>query len=55
MEHVHVISGEVSVHFDHKWHALKAGESIRFFSDQPYGYQAESEIAVFHNIVCYPK
>ncbi len=55
VEHVHVISGEVSLYFNQEWHLLKAGESLRFFSDQPHGYRSESETSVFHNIICYPK
>ncbi|MCG9752795.1 XRE family transcriptional regulator [Vibrio brasiliensis] len=55
IEHVHVIEGEGKFFFDQQWHALKAGESLRFYSDQPHGYQAITESMVFHNIVCYPK
>lgn len=55
IEHIHVIEGELAVFFDQQWHRLKQGESIRFFSDQPHGYQAVSETAVFHNIISYPR
>ena len=53
IEHVHVILGEIQIYFDQKWHSLIEGENLRFFSDQPHGYKAISERAVFHNIVCY--
>ena len=55
IEHIHVLSGTLSVYFDKEWHELKAGENVRFFSDQEHGYKAISEQAVFQNIVCYPK
>ncbi|ANW22916.1 XRE family transcriptional regulator [Vibrio coralliilyticus] len=55
IEHVHVISGEVRVYFNQEWHWLDTGESVRFYSDQPHGYEAVTERAVFHNIVSYPK
>ncbi|WP_234497675.1 helix-turn-helix domain-containing protein [Vibrio maritimus] len=55
IEHVHVISGQVQIFFDQEWHLLNAGESLRFYSDQPHGYEAVSEDAVFHNIVSYPR
>lgn len=55
IEHVHVIRGEISIYFDNKWHSLKTGESLRFFSDQHHGYRSVSETSVFHNIVSYPQ
>ena len=55
IEHVHVLDGTLSVFFDDNCHTLKQGESVRFFSDQPHGYEAKSETAVFQNIVSYPK
>ena len=55
IEHVHVLTGTLSVFFDQKWHQLEQGESLRFFSDQEHGYQAISEQVSFQNIVCYPK
>ncbi|WP_333004347.1 XRE family transcriptional regulator [Vibrio coralliilyticus] len=55
IEHVHVISGEVRVYFNQEWQWLDTGESVRFYSDQPHGYEAVTERAVFHNIVSYPK
>ena len=55
IEHVHVLSGQMSVFFDQQWHSLKSGDSVRFYSDQPHGYEAVSETVVFHNIVYYPQ
>ncbi len=54
IEHIVVKQGEMQVFFDQNWHRLKAGERVRFFSDQQHGYQALSECAVFDNIICYP-
>ena len=54
IEHIHVLQGELGSYFDGQWHQLKAGDSIRFFSDQPHGYRAISETVIFQNIVCYP-
>ena len=55
IEHIHVLSGEMNVFFDDKWHHLTTGDSIRFFSDQPHGYEAATETSTFQNIVCYPR
>lgn len=55
IEHIHVLSGTLSVYFDKTWHQLQAGENLRFFSDQEHGYKAISEQTIFQNIVCYPK
>lgn len=55
IEHVHVLSGELNVFFNNEWHCVKQGESLRFFSDQPHGYEAATESTTFQNIVCYPK
>ncbi|EGR4174304.1 XRE family transcriptional regulator, partial [Vibrio cholerae] len=45
----------MKVYFDEQWHELKQGEHIRFFSDQPHGYAAITDKAVFQNIVSYPR
>jgi transcriptional regulator with XRE-family HTH domain len=55
IEHIHVLNGEVKIFFDQKWHLLGTGESVRFHADQPHGYQAVSETAMFHNIISYPR
>ncbi|MGF1911396.1 XRE family transcriptional regulator [Vibrio kasasachensis] len=55
IEHVLVLSGQLNVYFDNQWHPLYAGERLRFLSDQPHGYEAISETAIFQNIVCYPR
>lgn len=54
IEHVIVLHGQLSVFFDNQWHHLNSGDSIRFYSDQPHGYEAITETASFQNIVCYP-
>jgi len=41
------------VYFDNAWHELQAGQSLRFFADQPHTYKARSDYTVFHNIICY--
>ena len=53
IEHVHVLNGALLVYFDNAWHELQAGQSLRFFADQPHTYKARSEYTVFHNIICY--
>lgn len=55
IEHVHVISGQLKLFFDQTWHLIDMGESVRFHSDQPHGYEAATKDAVFHNIVSYPR
>ncbi len=55
IEYVHVQKGTLNVFFDDQWHLLEQGDSVRFFSDQPHGYEAISENVIFQNIVCYPK
>nr|WP_319553929.1 XRE family transcriptional regulator [uncultured Vibrio sp.] len=55
IEHIHVLKGEMNVYFNDEWHHLATGDSIRFFSDQPHGYEAATETTTFQNIVCYPK
>lgn len=55
IEHVHVIDGRLKVLVDATWHLLSAGETLRFYADQPHGYEADSEVAVFQNIICYPR
>jgi transcriptional regulator with XRE-family HTH domain len=55
IEHVHVLEGQLALYFDGVWHSFNKGESTRIFTDQPHGYKAVSETAVFQNIICYPK
>lgn len=55
IEHIIVLEGNLEVFFEDKWHAVAQGESLRFYSDQPHGYKAVTERAVFQNIVCYPR
>ncbi|WP_413282415.1 helix-turn-helix domain-containing protein [Vibrio sp. MA40-2] len=55
IEHVVVTVGQLNVFFDNKWHHLNSGNSIRFYSDQPHGYHAITEITTFQNIICYPR
>ncbi len=55
IEHVHVLSGEMNLYFEGKWHHLKTGESTRFYADQPHGYMAITDSVTFQNIICYPK
>ena len=55
IEMIHLISGQLKIFFDDRWHPLAKGESLRFYSDQPHGYEAVTETCVFQNIVCYPK
>ncbi|MFC5077424.1 Cupin domain protein [Vibrio thalassae] len=54
IEYIIVLEGDVEILFEGKWHAVAQGESLRFYSDQPHGYKAVTERAVFQNIVCYP-
>ncbi|WP_261836640.1 helix-turn-helix domain-containing protein [Vibrio ishigakensis] len=55
IEHIHVLEGELNLFFDNEWHLFKKGETVRFFADQPHGYEALSEKTVFQDIICYPK
>lgn len=55
IEHIVVLSGQLNVFFNHQWHTLNSGDSIRFYSDQPHGYEAMTKTTIFHNIVCYPR
>ncbi|EJK2106732.1 transcriptional regulator, HTH_3 family [Vibrio cholerae] len=55
IEYIYVLEGVMKVFFDEQWHELQQGEHIRFFSDQPHGYAAVTEKAVFQNIVAYPR
>ncbi|HDL9452463.1 TPA: helix-turn-helix transcriptional regulator, partial [Vibrio cholerae] len=54
IEYIYVLEGFMKVFFDEQWHELQPREHIRFFSDQPHGYAAVTEKAVFQNIVAYP-
>lgn len=54
IEHIHVLEGELNLFFDNEWHALKVGDSVRFFADQPHGYEGLSDKTVFQDVICYP-
>ena len=54
IEHIHVLAGQLNVYFDSQWHLLQPGASIRFFADQPHGYEAFSHTTSFQCIICYP-
>ncbi|MGI2169479.1 helix-turn-helix domain-containing protein [Shewanella sp. MF05960] len=54
IEHVIVLTGELSLLSGGEWQTLTVGQSSRFFADQPHGYHALSETVVFQNIVSYP-
>nr|WP_321454863.1 XRE family transcriptional regulator [uncultured Cohaesibacter sp.] len=53
IESVIVLEGELEILSDGHWQAISKGEAFRFFADQPHGYRAASERAVFQNIVSY--
>ncbi len=54
IEHILMISGTMEYFLADQWHELKAGESIKFAANQIHGYRnLQSEVAVFHNIICY--
>ncbi|MGR5117254.1 helix-turn-helix domain-containing protein [Vibrio astriarenae] len=54
VEHIHVVQGELSLGCGEQWHAIKAGESLRFFADQNHSYKAVSESVTFQCIISYP-
>lgn len=54
IEHILVISGELELYIDNQWHQLSAGESQRFYADQPHAYRAKTEQVIFHDIISYP-
>ncbi|GGP82913.1 helix-turn-helix domain-containing protein [Shewanella ulleungensis] len=54
IEHVIVLQGELALFSGGEWQTLTSGQSSRFFADQPHGYHALSETAIFQNIVSYP-
>lgn len=53
IEHIVALAGELEVLRDGAWRALAPGQALRFHADQPHGYRAVSEVAVFQNIICY--
>jgi transcriptional regulator with XRE-family HTH domain len=55
IEHVIVIEGSMELFFDGTWHALSAGERVRFYADQQHAYRALGSEVVFHNIISYPQ
>ena len=53
IEHVYVVSGCLSVLADGEWKKIHEGESMRFYADQPHGYQGITDSVVFQNIIRY--
>ena len=53
IESIIVLEGDLEILADGKWHLIKQGEKFRFYADQPHGYKAVSETAIFQNIVSY--
>ena len=54
IEHVIVLQGRLAIFTGNEWQTLECGQRYRFFADQPHGYHALTETAVFQNIVSYP-
>jgi len=54
IEHIILMSGELSVYFDGQWQKLAAGEQLRFSAAQAHGYKSLSKSCQFHLIVSYP-
>ncbi len=55
IEHVTIIEGRMEILTEGKWHALKAGQTIRFRGDRPHGYRNRtSEKAVTLSVIHYP-
>lgn len=56
VEYISVISGEMEVFAEDKWHWLAPGQSIRFRGDRPHGYRnLGEEDAVTYSIIHYPR
>ncbi|BDX07173.1 helix-turn-helix domain-containing protein [Planctobacterium marinum] len=54
IEHIHVLQGQLALFFDDQWQVFNAGESVRFYSDQPHGYRAISAQCIFQDVIRYP-
>lgn len=55
IEHVIVLTGELSLCVDGQWHTLSAGEAWRFIADVPHSYANHSAITtVFQSLIHYP-
>ena len=56
IEDIIVVTGELQIKLTEQWQSLQAGDTLRFKADQPHGYRnCSSELAVFHNVIHYPK
>ncbi|MCE0493130.1 helix-turn-helix domain-containing protein [Vibrio salinus] len=53
IESVIVLEGDMEVLVNGTWHLVECGGKFRFHADQPHGYRAVTEKAVFQNIVSY--
>lgn len=56
IEDVFVVSGEMELLRNEKWHRLQTGDAMRFHADQSHGYRNLSDgTAQFYNTIHYPK
>ncbi len=53
VESIVVLEGVLAVFADGSWQQIEQGGTLRFYADQPHGYKAITEKAVFQNIVSY--
>ena len=56
IEHVIVMDGVLQLRLGDEWHAVSAGESLRFHADIPHAYANPGEsIVTLHNLIHYPR
>lgn len=55
IEHVYIVTGRLKLHIGETSHVLESGQAMRFYADQPHGYEALSNTVVFQNVICYPQ
>ena len=55
IEHVVVVSGQLSIMVDNEWRTLHLHQGCRFDADKAHGYRNETnEPVIFHDIIHYP-
>lgn len=54
VEHVTILEGDLSVRVADRWHALKAGQTLRFAADVAHAYHNPGgDIARVHDLIHY--
>ncbi|AGB82369.1 putative transcriptional regulator [Serratia sp. FGI94] len=56
IEHVVVLSGELELAIEDRWHRLAAGEAMRFQADRRHAYRnSGAQAAHIHDLIHYPR